>query len=1457
MLARQAILGVPSLYIEGEHFLTQHPNAWPPTHLPVRIDQIGNLINLLAPLMVTAYKEQQLEYWNASNGEGPHWQKLSSTLRAFWNVEQVDGWSTDDCAMARQLFHAPDITEREKKDIYASHSYLVAIRATDKAKTHDLLSIAVLIGTYDDNEVILTHSLLQGYQKFDSMAQFEQALPSHISIDKPVVNVEWQLFEPGDNFFDHQACTLIALQTEAISKLESTDLQQTGYPKPAVIIPPGPHEPLTPKAPGLEWYQQKIPDWLAGATNADLNLYARYLKDLAALHSTSMGKTYDDDIPPIREYALTVLRTQMLKDHPDAKQLKLDTIRIEIQSPVLWGTFVVPGQVDITTFDLADLALQNLAGLPTGDKRLLQHNGNTWPTWLTVSYIEQLITQADIGSAYPALIKSKLLDNPQESARRQALFVSHLRIQLPLLALHSKIRHEGAVDEQGYRYVAALTDAQIPNRQVDGQTIVIRPLGFVPKNRDDVSQDKVANMFVIGPEDPAAGPCVLYRPMFEQPLTQYPSSSNLLYAIRQSPGLREEVLAWLPESVRTDYARYVFPGDWPEPWAVVDFLVDPIKLWSLAGTLTLTQETLRGDVFGQLFKANANALVELSERQSVSTAEARWTVLKQAGWGIFAAVLPFLGRTLNVAAWIWQVMDQLQQLVDAEEHHDSQPQWVAATDVLLNLGMALTLHIVSRTGPIGRRVAEEILETRIKPLPATPGPVAHTLKQLPKLPVTTPASEHSRVLHMLGAVTRSAKRLGSLLDSFKLENKPDGVEEPHLPGHPHQHLYTVGNKRYAVVNKLWFEVTSDDDAPVTIIDPKQPSRTGPYLAANRLGEWFVDDRLHLRTHSSKSLQKHAEALAVDKAAALRIQLTAFENQKKIRQNQLQQTLTDMNNAPSTSTAAKRQQYLGTLDNQSEEFEAALQKVKALNIFTPLPDYLERVLGYAKVQLNLAQVGLSETLKVFTPKLSSILDTVYRQAEAPQERRIAESRQMIEMCQDVITRLDHIESRLVQLRPLSTPGLRLIQRTKSQLPKYSTDDLKELQVTLARNVCLPSDSLNSSPTAWSTIDRIVDRADIAIHSLRDTLLEHSASRLDERIETLGSLVDQFNFINEHLQDFTEEYAGLAQEEPLAQLRRRLDEFNQRAIIHLALALSERDTLRSQPTPPARALRPKRKFIHTHYNGVVVGEPQLSPIGLDTGLVDIRSPITDKVVATFHEKSPGVWVQRVLAAQTPAKPVNLEMSIKTGQTLLNQLPAFNQRVATLVSQATRSPQGIEHLLHQHAQRLEAAQASIEEALTQTNFTDSGSLSAATINKALEDAVADLYQQATRLTSSMLRQQPPTPAGVQWLKEKKEIIVKKTITRGRLKAASPTYLDEYTISEQASKKVLWYADFHYSATWTTDDSFISARLKTPLEHIQGAAADSTKGMSGAQQLAFFRSQISLYQAQQLFFSKPPRAG
>ncbi|WLH79307.1 hypothetical protein PSH81_26960 [Pseudomonas sp. FP2335] len=1454
VLAVQAVLAVPALYIEGEHFLTQLPIVEPAVHLPVRILDIARLINTLAPVMLRGYQQAQTEYWNASEADsGPRWHALAATLRDFWNITQAPGLSDDDCQMARELYRTPDFAQRGLNDSQAVRAYVIDIDKVDDAgkATHleDHL-ISVLIGRRNGQEVILTHSLLGGFKKYTSQENLGEDLPHLLSTALGRIKVQWRLIEPDGDFFDYLACTFISLQITAIGGIDFSGLREPGASQQRLAQPPAPD--VTPSESDMQQYVNALPDWLTEASASDQDAFSRHLKDLATLHSLSRGKTYQEGISPLQQYTLDQLNAEMLKDHPEASTRWLGSLDIVVRSPVFWGLFPVPGQIDTSIFSVTELALQNLIALPMGVKTLRQRSREKLPDWLTVDYLESLISRVDIGNTYPALIKATLLDDPLETARRQLLYTQHLRIQLPMLALQCKIRGEGGINELGYRYINALMQAVPADRQVDGQMIVIRPLAFVPTRRLDTTPDVVANMFVIGPQNMSAGPCLLYRPLLDNPLSQFPSPNNLIYALQQSTSLRESVLAWLPDNARDDYAQFVFPGDLPSPWVAITFVVDPVKGWAMSGPIKLSQNTIDGDLFTTLYNANANALVSLADRQSVSNAEARWATFKHIGWALFNAVLPFLGRTVGTAVWIWQIMDQVQHVEDTLSHPEQESPWVALADLLLNIGMAITLHCVTHRSP-------GIASRNNAFAPVRPRPPAQLKPEIVSKLATISSDNlgpHDRPLHISGAVNRTPVRLATVLDSFKV-TKPGTLDEINDEAGPHQHLYRSGAHWYAPVGERWFQVLVDENDTVLIVDPARPERTGPPLVHNSKGQWFVDTRLRLRGGGPKVINRRALALAKKRASELRNELDEFERRKATAQEGLERARREYDEAPAQSIETLRKAYIQALENQRTDYESALQKLKELNVLDPRATYAPNALNYIKAQTKLTQEAIRDITSRFTPKWRTVQELLQSQAELPQTRDIEVFRETHTLTNELLAQIQYMDGRFMELKRLGKVGSLHLVDQRAKMPVYTSNSLKAFRVTLSRNLCLRAETLDTAQDAWAQIDQIINTADIAIQCLHDTLAEISERRLDERIDSLSSLIEQFQMLDERLQDFHVEFSEQALTNPLLELRRELTDFQRLATRNLGELSMERTAVRSRPTPPSSPLRPQKRFIYTRFNGLLIGEPRLSDVGLDTGIVDIRSPTTNQILATYHEKTEGVWVLRIKTPPPSAESiaVDVQTSIDQGQALLDELPVFLARARAQALFSDRAPFGIEYLYHQHALKLEHASNTIEHALTQQNITESSGhyASASKVNAALDTALKDLYQQSNQLVQRRLKLHPPTVTGVQWLERHKAITIKKETVKRRMIPGNPKdFLDEYSITDRSNGTVLWYAHFHYSADWTSDNAYQSARLVTPTEQRAGNTSFMPPNLTRAETVAFYRSEISVAQAHMLFFQK-----
>ncbi|WP_455929025.1 dermonecrotic toxin domain-containing protein [Pseudomonas fluorescens] len=1459
VLAHQALSNERVAYIDGEHFLTQQPHAAVPIHLAVKIDAIGRLINELSELLFTAFQEQQLDFWNTSNGGGgPRWRTFSNTLKKVWNITEQQGLGEHECAMARTVFHEPDRAKRSVKDPYKSHAYLVDVDILkDDLSTHvSFLDITVLVGEHENRQIILTYSLVTGYEVFESLEQFGATLPARLSTPERDSTLHWRLYEPDGNFFDTLACTLIELQIYAIGsygKFASNEpIEEQASLHTAARIMPSIEDLSDHQLSNIRDIHQQLPNWLAAASDADAAAYSRHMINLAQLHTHYHGETFQDGIAPIREYARAQLQSRFLA-RKNGANLNLDNIVIVIESPVLWGTLLVPGAKDTTRRSLIDLALDNLTGLPTGVTTVRYNgNGSDVPAWLTYSYLKGVIEDIDIGEHYPALIKQKLLDDTAQSNHRQQLYTSHLRIQLPLLALQMKIRQQGGIDELGYRYIGAAMQADEHDRSVDGQLIVIRPLAFVPTLRPGHQQDVVANMYVIGPRAPDAGPCLLYRPLLEPALLQYPSRQNLLYAIKHNRALRESVLAWLPEAESFNYAQYVFPDTWPSPWSAVRVLIEPATVLYMSGPVTLTNEEVGNDALATLFKANATAMVELAKRQSVSNVQKRWATFRHAGWQIFNAALPFMGRTLGIAAWIWQIMDDLQTAEEAANTRDSQVSWTALVDIFLNVGMALALHVAVRhsqpregVDAIKLKVGTETTPSETAEKPSMPAQ-KYIAVQHEKFPDAQLPAEHQSVLHISGALARDRSSLATTLDSFKVTRPANLGEQNKTPG-TYLHLYPLADKWYAPVGARWFEVKADANDYVIIIDPKTPSRTGPVLIGNLAGQWFVDTRLRLRGAGLRNRRRAVKVDQLKRIPKLEEQLNAFNSDSQSKQLAVLESRPALDATPGPSTDLKRSQFISKVDTRLEEYEEAISNLMSLNTINSVPDYQRNMSGYLEKQVLLTHFAIEQQSLMYRASLeavSPVLDAITG-IDHQNQTRGAQSLSTLNL--QMIKRLEYINAHLRKLRDLGGHGAQIARDTLARLPSFTLLELKSLEITLARYLCITEQESPAPAIVRERLDQIVDAAELSAESFREILGQGIGTTVDERIDILNSLVDQFTSIDQRLLDLHADHPEHLLKTPLESLLRQVSEFKQRAVQDLAQLLRDNKPQEPKPGSSKAPPAPRRKIIKTRYNGVVMGEPRQS----DASLVDIKAAMTGKVIATFHEKTPGVWVKRQKPVASPPAParVDLSTSINAGQTLLDGNPAEILKYQGYSKKPWYEPQDIQDLFNNYAKDLEDASNTIEEALTQLNLTESDHLSAATTKRKLAEAAKRCYQQGRETYIDMLKRQPPVAARVEWLHGQGLIKIAKSRSRVRLKAPND-FLDEYEIRDNKTGAVLWYAHFHYNSATAPRPGFFKGHLKTREQQRLGGAHQRT-GPNDWDVIDIHRRGISERLAQALFFS------
>lgn len=1447
VLVRIGLSGSTVTLIDGEHFLTPQPGVDPPAQLPVNITAIGSMINTLASQLFIAYQQQQLDYWNQETSPStPRWHQLSQALQDLWNLDEATDWDADQKAMARAVFTHPDRATRRPQDKYLTKACLIDTERTANAVTEHLrvMDIAVFVGTLGTRTLVLTHSIAKGFKHYDSVAALGETLFAHSGTSSTGQTLQWRLYEPEGNFFHHQACALIALEAEAIgtfNAFRSTAPTSLSPQISAAAKSFSEFEALPTSR--FNKVQGLLTGWLNNASSADLTRYSRHLMDLAQLREQDAGKTFDEGIASLPEFALQTLREQMIKDHPAAARLNLEDVQISITSVFVLGAVVIPGKTQTVTLSLIELALQNLIAVPLGNKTVQYKNGDPVPVWMTPAYLENLVTQVDIGAVYPALIKRKLLDDSQETVRRQALYTRHLRTQLPLQALQHKIRGEAGVDERGYQYVNAALQQNAADRRVNGQEIVIRPLAFITGDRADSNGDEVANMFVIGPKSPDQGPCLLYRPLLVPSLTQYPNEANLLYAIKHEKPLRQSVLAWLADDVRFNYSQYVFCGELPSVWTLTQLLVDPTSALAKMGAVSLSAAALDDASLAPLFKANANAMMTLADRQSVSNAQARWATFKHGAWMLFNVALPFLGRTAGVAAWIWQIMDDLQQITDAKENDDSESAWSALTDLLLTLGMVLAHRAAARHKPVSR------LAGKVEPPVATESKPEQkiTVTRLPdlnQLPHT-----HETSLHAVATLPPTA--LGTLLDELAIAEPKDRVAASSAPG-PHQHLNSLNGKWYAKVGQRWFEVTLNDNNDVQIIDSRQsPTRTGPLLVKNARGEWFIDTRLRLRAGGRE--RQRLEQQNSQRQAELKQQMIAFEGQTKSRETELKEA--EKNAKAPTATDTHRRVYLEMLDAQMAFISTNIEQMKAFNAREAIPNFRKAMISRLDIQLSLLEKWFSHQRPVFENQMRLSLDLL----DTPSTENTQAARQTYQQTSDLtagyIQKIEFAHSRFEQLNLLGKEAVEVIRDVKANMPSFDLQDLKLFQITLGQELCLDT-SVAATHEARPALETVVENAALAIQASLDLAADEEVLRLPERIEGLSDLVEQLAITDQRIIDLPGEFPGQFLQPSLDLMRQRIDAFQQRTAKHLASLLRERQALEPQPGPSRLPTVTAKRIIKTRYNGTVFGQLRADSVADGSELLDVTSTLTGKVISTFHEKTPGVWVERVAAkAVSPVVvPPDLSASLVQGQALLDGLEAFIRRTDAHSKGPRRIPVEIEEMFHQQAHRLQEVARAIDEALIASNSVDDGPGSAVTLAKQLNDEATRLYSQGRTTRISMTKLQPPTAERVQWLQSEGQVDIVKNPGRRLLKSRKKDYLEEYEVRDHTSKNVLWYAHFHYSEPASPAQTFTAAHLKTLQQRLLGGAFEARSANDDLHAISIYRSEISPQLATALFFAKVP---
>lgn len=1415
-LARQAFTLEVANYIEGEHFLTLTPNAPEPIHLPISMDAITTLLNENASMLFKAFEQSQLDYWNEITEKLPRWRVLSDALKDALNIQSVNGLDTHECTLARLISQHPEKALRPTSGSGLSNIRAclldldLAFELAEANRTRHLMlpGALVLTATLGSRELIVMYTLSNGYETFSSMAQLGAVLPARVDIDLCGQSLKWRLYEPEGNIFDAVVWALVGCQLDSIDALDPNSRS------PLVRLASRQDTSATLSVADkvrVEQLDNAIPEWLLASSLDDIQTYSNYLKDLGSLRGEANSDIFDiSEIPLIHAYAQQKMHDAIVaaQSGEDATKLRLDDLRITITHSFEAGGFTLPDPHNRSVETLAEFALQNTRPYSA---TVAYADGTAAPDWMTLTFLLSMANQVNVGETYPQLIKRTLIDDPVQARRHKARYCRQLPSLLPLLALECKLKRQGDINEQGYRQVRQLMESIKNKSPASEWPVQIRPLAFMPRYRLGNTPDTVANTYIIAPREGQSGPCLLYQPLLDQPLHQFASEQNMLYAFYQPGELRDSILAWLPDrALSFEYAQYVFSCGIPSPWTITELAFEPFIHLDLTASIELANTPLEGDILATLFSQNSQAMAELADRQSTSNNERRWTLLADSGWAMFSVAANFLSGSAGTAVWVWQSINQIQQALDASERGNTAVEWSSIGDVLLTLGILLTQRVAIRrirlSGPFDESFAANNVfkdELRLIAPPSTQAPtVTHETALLSaELPKTHLSTLAPATLDRINAGAQFLQQINRF--QVPAPTLPEGAR-PNA-----NHLNELEGKLYAKVGERWFQVSAETDEPLFIVDPNDPSQSGFGVKYDEgEGRWHWDLKLRLRgggpTGRIETLRREKARKKDEAWAALHL----FIEQEATRKANLDEALKPLaiDDPLTTMSEEAIATYISKADQLSKGYGKALEDLEKWREAGGAGAFYQSQLMRFTIEQHRFLSGwmrmkLREYAQIVAPQIS-LPEPAQTRARAVQ---MEAAQKAIAVSDEIIDRLGRLHASRDRLKINTGAARKIADDLQRLLPSFSHFDLEANEIGMSTELCLrdaPDSKLNQ---VRQTVIPIFENAAEAAHALVEPRVTRRPAL---NVEELTALLDRLADAERRLQDLFISSPDQLEPVRFKRVQALVGEFHQLARSRLLKLLPE-----TEEVPVAAMAR-------------------LEPVPSTSRAIGKVSKSRPRVVEV--EKTPSTETQASeavpivnMANRRAVKPTTLDDAgiVANGLALDADLDAFIQRTRADAQRPSRIPADMKDLFDLQATRLEQAAEEVDAVLARkgTDFP------VASLSPQLRQGAARARREGISVYGAMLMGRKPRETYLKWLNDHDLVEIVED-ERGRIKTKQRRdYFQEYRILDKTRQnKVLWVAHFHYDNLIDAGDKPTAAHLKFADAYLQELPATTRLELS-----------------------------
>lgn len=1404
---------------------------------------IENLIKELPLTLPTALQNALATYWReeADNGVS-RWRWLSDWLADNLRVAAISQAELDgpEREMLEQLINYPDRDERIRRfGANAVRAYYPRATLKEGQQTLPLLSPHLLLT--QATRVLLCQTT-GACERFSSMDASLQAWARQVAQPYVVEHITTQQWEPDGNVFDIQAALMLNQQLQDLgaltlpTRLELDTLRalclEIGNPAHSFLDAPASAAKLQ------TTLRQQAPAWLQHACAADQIRYGRYSLALASAKKRSNGHTFLSDIPDIYTFATNALLQQLKHDeitfdkvtpeqskavqfHPDDLQL---TFSVAVGYPGGSG-FVEPVHMSLT-----DLAITNLQGQPHGQLTVRHRRSLPLPTWLTPDYIKGrggLIEQVDIGKAYPELLDTQLLGDSDQARQRTERFAQHTVAQLPMLALEWALNNQHGMTLRGADYVAALMGERIEQRQVEGQAIVIRHLALVRKSQ--ATPDVVTNMYIIESESALAGPHLLYRPLYADPLREFASREDLLQAIAHPGELQTSVLTWLSDGARPVYAN----GGFQEPhyprfgmgdeFSVPD-VPQPATLATDGSNDELRQFLSSGQLMQFLYGSNARALVDQADRASISNHESRWRVLLEGAGLLFnTLLLPLARGPLMLTGWLLSLMSSASHDIPALGSDDPVTRELALVDLLLNIGMLMHQWLPPTTSPstpLADDVRQQALRSPLTRLgnehwPPPPAPAVHqgsTVLENEGLARDATVFDFSFSNAHLQLTPSQRERLAG----FRAP-KPEPLPTPQLDG-PRRGLYSYLGDWYALLDTQWYKLSPDRDAGVVIVDPIDPTRLGPFLQTDGLGNWSLDLRLRLRGGMPAKRIAAERKRQAERKIQLNAQYEQFSNdqqaqQKKADDAEMLMTLAAAN--PKYSDAAKastRRAFDRALYEQSEGYRKILDSRKereALHI--PFPAQisailLENTINNARKSVVIADMDRQALYAMHREFMGGKIEPTPAML-ANVAHHLQFLNEMSEINERQIKALELKDHYLLELFNLGQPGLESYNRLTMNRPaELGALAIKYQQLNTLKYLSVKTWEHSANTELYSVLEPL--HPQVRTHAELSTL----SLTPDDRLNVLDSLFRHYGQALDALQSIAMVHADNLHMTSFQHIQKLLTELYQDAMQQLAAEIKpEPNAVKHPPKHPRPADGgPQKKVIKTRKQGVLIGDLKPADATLPIDRVEVRSVEGDQLLGTYsqHEHQ---WdeIIEVRPSAPLLPPGTRALSVVKGEArkYLQELMPILKREAGY-AKVSKFPVEIQESLQKEARRFTELADELYRSI-QAKPEDSRVLTDQTLLDEMRAAVTTLTTKGQELRVQYSLELPPNDANLVYLLGRDLVQLARLGSRIEMRGVRQDFIQEYAVNDKRGYP-LWYAHFHYAKADTPKHDYTVAHLK-----------------------------------------------